>query len=105
VVLFTEFVDTTTAELLIDSVQRMANRHAIVFVTLRDPMLGRFVDAEPSTFRAAAEAVVAHDLMRERTIVLERLERIGVHCLDVPVQGLAVGLINRYLSIKERGLI
>jgi hypothetical protein len=37
--------------------------------------------------------------------VLERLERLGVHCLDVPSRGLSVALINRYLLIKERGLI
>ena len=42
---------------------------------------------------------------RERSIVLERLERLGVHCLDVPSRGLSVALINRYLLIKQRGLI
>ena len=35
----------------------------------------------------------------------ERLERLGIHCLDVPSQGLPVALINRYLMIKQRGLI
>jgi uncharacterized protein (DUF58 family) len=105
IVLFTEFVDTTTAELLIESLQRTSNRHAVVFVTLRDPMLGEIIDTAPSEFRTVAEAVVTYDLMRERAIVLERLERIGVHCLDVSVDGLAVGLINRYLMVKKRGLI
>ncbi len=32
-------------------------------------------------------------------------ERLGVHCLDVPSRGLSVALINRYLLIKQRGLI
>jgi uncharacterized protein (DUF58 family) len=105
VVLFTEFIDTTTAELLLESMQRTANRHAVIFVTLRDPTLAGIVDAEPADFRAVAESVVTHDLMRDRAIVLERLERMGVHCLDVPVDGLAISLINRYMMIKERGLI
>ena len=105
VVLFTEFIDTTTAELLLESMQRTANRHAVIFVTLRDPTLARIVDAQPADFRAVAESVVTHDLMRDRAIVLERLERMGVHCLDVPVDGLAVSLINRYIMIKGKGLI
>jgi uncharacterized protein (DUF58 family) len=105
VVLFTEFVDTTTAELLIESLKRISNRHAVVFVTLRDPMLSQIIDTPPTEFLTVAEAVVTYDLMRDRAIVLERLERMGVHCLDVSVDGLAVGLINRYLMIKERGLI
>jgi hypothetical protein len=37
--------------------------------------------------------------------VFERLERLGIQCLDVPSQGLPVALINRYLMIKQRGLI
>lgn len=105
VILFTEFIDTTTAELLLDSLQHMANRHAIVFVTLQDPEMDAIIDAPPGQFRAVGEAVVAHDLQRERQIVFQKLERLGVHCLDVPVNGLAVGLVNTYLRIKERGLL
>jgi uncharacterized protein (DUF58 family) len=105
VVLFTEFIDTTTAELLLESLQRMANRHAVIFVSLRDPLLPNIVDAKPDRFQDVAEAVIAHDLLRERAVVLERLTRMGVHCLEVPPRGLAVGLVNRYLMIKQRGLL
>ena len=105
VILFTEFVDTVTAELLIESMQRVASRHVVVFVTLRDSLLQRTVDATPERFENVAEAVVAQDFLRDRSVVFERLERLGVHCLDVPSRGLSVGLINRYLLIKQRGLI
>ena len=105
VVLFTEFVDTVTAELLIESMQRVASRHVVVFVTLRDSLLQRTVDAPPTSLDSVAEAVIADDLLRDRSIVFERLERLGVHCLDVPSHGLSVGLLNRYLRIKQRGLL
>ena len=105
VILFTDFVDTVTAELMIDSMQRVASRHVVLFVTLRDPLLDRMVDAAPARFEDVAQAVIAHDFLRDRSIVLERLERLGVHCLDVPSRGLAAGVINRYLRIKQRGLI
>jgi uncharacterized protein (DUF58 family) len=105
VVLFTEFIDTTTAELLLESLQRMANHHAVIFVTLRDPLLPGIINARPDRFQDAAEAVVAHDLLRDRAVVLERLARMGVHCLEVPPRGLAVSLVNRYLTIKKRGLL
>ena len=105
VVLFTEFVDTTTAGLLLESLQRMANRHAVIFVTLRDTLLADIAEAEPSSFRPVAEAVVARDLQRERAVVLERLARMGVHCLEIQPRGLAIGLVNRYLAIKQRGLL
>jgi uncharacterized protein (DUF58 family) len=105
VVLFTEFIDTTTAELLLESLHRMVNRHAVIFVTLQDSLLPNIVDARPDRFQDVAEAVVAHDLLRDRAVVLERLTRMGIHCLEVPPRGLAVSLVNRYLTIKERGLL
>jgi uncharacterized protein (DUF58 family) len=105
VVLFTDFVDTTGAELLIESLQRTANRHVVLFVTLRDSVLQEIADADPAGFEDVSKAVIAHDMLRERRVVLERLERLGVHCLDVAPAGLSAGLINRYLQIKQRGLI
>jgi len=105
VILFTDFVDTITAELLIESTQRVANRHLVVFVTQRGSVLQRAVDAAPRRFVDVAEAVIAQDFLRERRVVFERLERQGIHCLDVPSHGLPVALINRYLMIKRRGLI
>jgi len=105
VILFTEFVDTVTAELLIESMQQTAHRHVVVFVTLRDPFLQATIDAQPERFEDVAKAVIAHDFLRERGIVFERLERLGVHCLEMPSDRLSVGLINRYLVIKQRGII
>lgn len=105
VILFTDFVDTVTAELLVESMQRVARRHVVVFVTQRGSVLQNAVDAAPERFEDVAQAVIAHDFLRERSIVFERLERLGVHCLDVPSRGLSVALINRYLLIKQRGLI
>jgi uncharacterized protein (DUF58 family) len=105
VILFTEFTDTVTAELLVESMARIAKQHVVVFVTLRDAVLHGYSDAAPAHFEDVAKAVVAYDFLREREIVFERLARLGVHCLDVPSRSLPIGLINRYLLIKQRGLI
>ena len=105
VVLFTEFVDTTTTQLLLDSVKRIVNRHAVIFVTFSDPLLSAITRAEPKNFSAIARALVAADFLRERALVVERLQRMGVHCLETPARGLGVSLVNRYLAIKGRGLL
>ena len=68
-------------------------------------MLQNAVDAAPNRFVDVAQAVIAQDFLRERSIVFERLERLGVHCIDVPSRSLPIALINRYLMIKQRGLI
>ena len=105
VVLFTEFVDTITAQLLVESLARIANKHAVIFVTMQDPAMTRLIRAEPTGFEPVARSVIAHDILRERAIVLERIARMGVHVLDVPVRGLSSGLVNKYLLVKQRGQI
>lgn len=105
IVLFTDFVDTVTAEMLVESTQRLARRHLVVFVTLRDPLLADVFAAPPDGVREMARTVLAYDLLRDRSIVLERLQRAGVQCLDVPAARLSVALINRYLLIKQRDLL
>jgi uncharacterized protein (DUF58 family) len=105
VILFTDFVDTVTAELMIEATQRIARRHVVIFVTLRDAVLHGIADAAPMSFGHVAQSVIAHDFLRDRMTVFERLGRLGVHCLDVPSRSLPIGLINRYLLIKQRGLL
>ncbi|MDR3077048.1 MAG: DUF58 domain-containing protein [Synergistaceae bacterium] len=105
VVLFTEFVDSIQAELLIESLKWMIRRHVVIFVSLRDPMLASLRDAEPEDFGDVARAVIAGDFLRERGVVLERIARMGVHCLDVAAPGVSTALLNRYLMIKQKGLL
>ncbi|MDR1125309.1 MAG: DUF58 domain-containing protein [Deltaproteobacteria bacterium] len=105
IVLFTEFVDSISAELLLESLQIMTRRHVVVFVTMRDPMLPGLREARPGDFPRLAEAVLADDFLRERSVVLERVARLGVHCIDAPVRAVSGELLNRYLMIKQRGLL
>jgi uncharacterized protein (DUF58 family) len=105
VIVFTEFVDMIAADLLIEAVQRLANRHVVLFVTLQDPQMAALLDTAPSGFMPLARTVIAADLLRERAIVLERLARRGVHVLDIEARNLTTGLLNRYLALKQRGVL
>jgi uncharacterized protein (DUF58 family) len=105
IVLFTDFIDTITAELLVENIRRLSSKHLLVFVTLRDKFLPDLFEAPPASGDAIARAVLAADFLRERSIVLEKLERLGIHCIDVPAKDLTTALLNRYLLIKQRGLL
>jgi uncharacterized protein (DUF58 family) len=105
VVLFTEFVDMIQAELLIESLGWVTRRHAVIFATMRDPLLEGLRDEKPGSFLRAAKAVIADDFLNERSVVLERVARLGIHCVDAPAEGMSAALLNRYLMIKSRGLL
>jgi uncharacterized protein (DUF58 family) len=104
VVLFTDFLDTVTAELMIENVTRLARRHLVLFVAVKDPSLDTRALAAPHTLEALHEAVVATDFARERGVVLERLRRAGAFCIDTTPSEFSMALVNRYIEIKRREL-
>ena len=102
VVVATDFVDTVTADLMIDNVAYLAKRHLVVFVALSDTSLVRPFESRPEDLQDVARAVVAYDLMRERQAVFAKLARLGLLCIEAPAAHLGPALVNRYLAVKAR---
>ena len=105
IILQTEFVDTTTAELMLDNLGRLAARHVVIFVTLRDAGLHGVIDAAPRSLEDVTRSVIADDLAHDRMVVFERLRRLGIHCLEAPSERIGAELVDRYLEIKNKELI
>lgn len=105
VVLFTDFVDTITAELMLENVQRLVRKHLVIFVASQDPTLSDMAMAEPESMTDMHSAVIAANLVRERELVMQKLKRLGVHCLDVHPGQVSASLVNNYLDIKRRELL
>lgn len=102
VIVFSDFVDTTTAELMVEQAGHMAREHLVIFVALRDPDTDAMVRSPVISLEQAATSVAAADFVRERRIVFERLARLGVLCLDVEPGRLTPKLVSTYLDLKAR---
>jgi uncharacterized protein (DUF58 family) len=105
VVLLTEFVDSITAELMVRNAAHLARRHVVVFVALGDPALAGTVARSPRSLDDVYESVVAADLVRERRVVLRRLERRGLLVVDAAPDAVGEPLLDHYLRIKRRELV
>ncbi len=105
VVVLTDFVDSITAELMADNLTRLARRHLVLFVALRDPLLDSLVAARPDSLLDVQRAVVAAGLERDRERVLARLRRVGVFALDLAPARVEPRVLERYLEIKRKEMI
>lgn len=105
VVVFTDFVDSVTAELMVENLTRLARRQLVLFVALRDPTLDGLSLARPSSLLDLHRSVVASGFVHERERVLARLRRSGILCVDAPPRAISARLVNRYLEVKRRELI
>jgi uncharacterized protein (DUF58 family) len=101
VVVFTDFADSTSAELMVENITRLARRHMIMFVAFRDEELESLRDAAPQNSDDVSRAVIAQRLLRERSIVLARLRRLGVRIVDAPLDRLGPELVQAYDQLRR----
>ncbi|HEV7506012.1 MAG TPA: DUF58 domain-containing protein [Thermoanaerobaculia bacterium] len=102
IVVLTDFVDTITAELMVENLDRLSRRHVVVFVALQDPGLADIAAQPPKGILELNRAVVAGGLLRDREVVLRRLRRLGIYPIDAAPGQVSPRLINAYLDIKRR---
>ena len=105
VVVFTDFADSTSAELMVENLARLLRTHLVLFVAFRDEELESLVRAEPETADDASRAVIAATLLREREVVIGRLRRMGVQVLDAPADRIGPELLSAYLELKRKDLL
>jgi len=105
IIVFTEFADTISAELMLAAVGALLERHLVLFVVLRDEELEAFTAAEPQAPEDVSRAITAAGLLRERHLVLTRLRHLGVHVLEANAAEAGPALVSTYLGFKRRGML
>ena len=102
---FTDFADPTSAELMVENVSRLMRTHLVLFVVFRDEDLEAMAAAEPTEPDDVSRAVIADGLLRQREAVVGRLQRLGAHLVDARADDLGLALLDAYLAAKRRELI
>jgi uncharacterized protein (DUF58 family) len=102
IVLLTDFVDTISARLMEENLQRLSRRHLVLFVTMRNPDVQSIAESRPANIHSMARSVVAADILQDRDIVLGGLRRSGIQTIDAAPAQISPELLNRYLEIKRR---
>jgi uncharacterized protein (DUF58 family) len=105
VVLFTDVSDSTSAELMLENLDRLRARHLVLFVTLRDPGLDALAGTVPAAASDLHRSVIAAELRSDRELVLRRLRRLGIQVLDARPSDASPQLIARYLDVKRREMV
>ena len=105
VVVLTDVLDPEASADLVAHALRLGVRHRLVVVAMTDPALSAALRRRPARSRDVYEWAAAEELMAARRRAFETLQRGGVECLDVEAGRLSPAVIERYLELKERGLV
>lgn len=105
VIIFTDFVDPISAELMLRTVGRLAESHLILFMLMKDLELEEVADGDPIEAMDVARAVTAGAMLRERQIVIGRLRLLGAHVIDADHRTIGPALVDRYLQLKRQDML
>ncbi|WP_242137635.1 DUF58 domain-containing protein [Sphingomonas sp. TREG-RG-20F-R18-01] len=105
IVVFTEFTDLTSADFLVRAAMRIVKTHLLLVVVLRDEDVEAIADRAPATADDVTRAVTAAALLRDRRLVLARLEHVGVHVIEAEHDRVGERLVAGYVALKRRNLL
>lgn len=105
VVLLTDLVDEEGSKELLMSLKLLRPRHLPLVVTIADRDLKAVVRDAPETSQELFTQSVAEEIMHLREAALRLVESQGGLALDVTAAALAPALLEKYIQVKERGLL
>ncbi len=105
VVIFTDLSGGISMQSLVSHVSVLAQRSLPLVVTISDPDVVQASQQRPFNSLSVYQRATATQLLDERRLVLDQLQRQGVLTLDVPANQLSIAVINRYLELKAKTMI
>jgi len=105
VVILTDLVDRDASAELLAHTSKLIPRHLPLIITIGDTDLREFVRAKPQLPQDVYRQGVAEEILRQREEALMRIRHAGGLALDVPAGRLSLELVNKYMEVKERGLL
>jgi len=105
VIVITDLVDEEGSKELLTSLRLLRPRHLPLVVTIADRDLRAVVSNVPESAHDLFTQSVAEEIMYLREAALRLVESQGGLALDVTAAALAPAILEKYLQVKERGLL
>jgi uncharacterized protein (DUF58 family) len=101
----TDFAETAMQPEVLDAAAHLVRRHLLLFIAISHLDVHRQAAATPETVVAMFETAAAQELLDRRERLLRRLQERGAMTLETQPESLAGSVLNRYLEVKEKGLL
>jgi uncharacterized protein (DUF58 family) len=105
IVWLTDVAETAGMPDVIEQALRMAPAHIVLFAVMRQPEVVALADAAPASSSEMFRVMSAQETIERRDALLHSLRQRGAMVLEVSPAELSSGLVDRYLEVKERGLL
>ncbi|MDR3093583.1 MAG: DUF58 domain-containing protein [Bacteroidales bacterium] len=101
--IFTNFDSALSVSRHLNYLKMIAKRHTVLVVFFENFEIEALAGKKPENKVDVYESTIAHKLLYEKRLIMNRLKRNNILTLLTHPANLTVNLINKYLDIKERG--
>jgi uncharacterized protein (DUF58 family) len=105
IIWITDLADTSMTPEVVESASRILSKHLLLFAVIAQTDLQRLANKYPENPEQMFEIMAAQELVQRRETLLARVRGKGALALEISPDALTTVLVNRYLEVKERGLI
>ena len=105
ILLIGDIADSQASQALVTGALTLGRRHLMVMSALRTPDLEAILATPDKAPVGPYRKAVVYRLRRERRELLGRLQKGGVHILDVHPEDLTVPAVNKYVELREMNLL
>jgi len=102
---FTDLVDPDVSARALSYLSSLRPQHLPLVATIRDEEIEALAALDPAIPSEAYQKAVADRTLGQRELALARLRARGVLVCDAAPDDLSASVVNRYLSVKRRGLL
>jgi uncharacterized protein (DUF58 family) len=105
VIWLTDLAETAGLPDVIEGASRLAARHKVLFVVMGQSEMVSLAAAVPAARAETYRILAAQETLERRESLLRGLSQRGVTALELMPQHVTSGLVDRYLTLKERNVI
>jgi uncharacterized protein (DUF58 family) len=105
IVWITDLADTSMTPEVIESASQILSKHLLLFAVVAQTDLVELANKYPENPEQLFEIMAAQELVHRRETLISRVRGKGALALEISPDALTTVLVNRYLEVKERGLI
>jgi len=105
IIWLTEVAETAGVPDVIEFATSLVPRHVLLFATMRQPDMATVTAARPANATEMYRVLAAQEAADRRETLLRGLRQRGALVVEASPDALASGLVDRYLEVKERGVI
>lgn len=105
IILFTDILDSDSAEGIATYVAQFSKHHLVICVTLTVSGIVELAEQDITNSKSVYQKTIAQRMLHEKHTTLEILRRRGVITIDVPAHQLTMAVVNKYLELKAKSKI